>query len=138
MCAGMCHGDLYGHNIMCSRDGTVLLGDFGAATIYRGDFGNSSPSCSSNAANSSAGATSFGPEIENKLQKIEVRALGILMLELLAIVEDQSESDLVRSLNRIASCCTREPLDHRPLFEAVDCELQALVAQCTGSCFDDS
>ena len=87
--AGICHGDLYGHNIMCSRDGGVLLGDFGAATIYRSDTGTCMLSCSRD-------VSGCGREIE----KIEVRALGILMLELLQCLEERSRDDIVQSLDQ--------------------------------------
>jgi serine/threonine protein kinase len=124
--AGICHGDLYGHNIMCSRDGGVLLGDFGAATIYRSDTGTCMLSCSSD-------VSGGGREIE----KIEVRALGILMLELLQCLEERCGDDIVQSLDRIATCCMRQPLESRPLFAAVALELQELVTRCAGSALSE-
>ena len=59
---GILHGDLYGHNILRNDAGDCLLGDFGAASF-------------------------FVPEDRTRaeaLQRIEVRAFGCLLEELLA------------------------------------------------------
>jgi len=62
---GILHGDLYAHNVLWHPNGKGLLGDFGAASAY--DV--SAPQ---------AGA----------LQRIEVRAFGILLGELLERCDD--------------------------------------------------
>ena len=59
---GLTHGDLYAHNILCDEQGNGLLGDFGAASFYPQD----------------------GSETAAALQRIEVRAFGVLLGELLA------------------------------------------------------
>ncbi|MCP1131651.1 protein kinase, partial [Robbsia andropogonis] len=53
------HGDLYGHNILLQNDGDCLLGDFGAASFH--------PSAT----------------LGQALERIETRAFGILLGELL-------------------------------------------------------
>lgn len=58
---GLCHGDLYAHNIMINDAGDCLLGDFGAASFHAPD----------------------DSEQSRALQRIEVRAFGILLGELL-------------------------------------------------------
>ena len=114
----MSHGDLYGHNIMCSQDGTALLGDFGAATIYC--------SCVADDESSVVGCSS---EISEQLQRIEVRALGILILELLSIVKDRSGCNVMERMTIIANSCISESCNERPLFAAVDEDLKRLIAE---------
>lgn len=62
--AGLMHGDLYGHNILYADDGDALLGDFGAASFY------------------------MGVTPTQACERLEVRAFGILLQELLALVRD--------------------------------------------------
>jgi hypothetical protein len=90
---GISHGDVYGHNIMTRADGAALLGDFGAATIYR----------------SAAAGEGVGAETALQLQRIEVRALGVLMLELLSIVEGGGGGGCGASrLSLVAESCVNE------------------------------
>jgi serine/threonine protein kinase len=109
--AGISHGDVYGHNIMTRADGAALLGDFGAATIYR----------------SAAAGEGAGAETALQLQRIEVRALGVLMLELLSIVEGGGGGGASR-LSLVAESCVNELCNERPLFAAVVEQLQQLRA----------
>ncbi len=76
------HGDLYGHNILWDgRDGAAVLGDFGAAsTLPEGEAGRA-------------------------LARIETRAFGILLDELLALCAEAS--DRLRDLTR--ACTQPEP-----------------------------
>ena len=62
---GVVHGDLYAHNTMVDGQGDALLGDFGAAAVY-------DPARSPLAA---------------RLQRLEVRALGLLVQELVHLVQ---------------------------------------------------
>jgi hypothetical protein len=57
---GIMHGDLYGHNILHCEQGRTLLGDFGAASFY----------------------DPAGPAAA-QLQRLEVRAFGFLLEELM-------------------------------------------------------
>jgi hypothetical protein len=98
---------------MTRADGAALLGDFGAATIYR----------------SAAAGEGVGAETALQLQRIEVRALGVLMLELLSIVEGGGGGGCGASrLSLVAESCVNELCNERPLFAAVVEQLQQLRA----------
>lgn len=97
---GITHGDLYGHNIMWNEAGDCLLGDFGAASFH---------------------ATAHTLETR-ALQRIEVRAFGILLGELLERVES-GVSDELLALQE--SCCQPQVLA-RPGFDAIETLLQSI------------
>lgn len=84
---GIMHGDFYAHNILWDQSGKCLLGDMGASSFY--------------------------PE-NSAAEKIEVRAFGILLGELL----DRSSRDqaLSPSLRAVQQLCTNENIDTRPSF----------------------
>lgn len=90
---GIMHGDLYGHNILCTDDGAALLGDFGAASVFDG-----------------------GGTEALALQRLEVRAFGVLLGELLERCDGggyKREFALVAALQR--ECVAGVP-GGRPLF----------------------
>lgn len=95
--AGIMHGDLYGHNMLyatgpCEEEVRVLLSDFGAASFYeRADQ-----------------TRAFG------LERLEVRAFGCLLEELLARCE-ADEAGLA-SLHRLKAACLAEQPETRPDF----------------------
>ena len=78
---GIAHGDIYGHNILIYPDGTPMLVDFGAATIY--DPSRLPQSQQPSTATSSVTALS---EVGFSLEYMEVLAYGILISELLALI----------------------------------------------------
>jgi hypothetical protein len=93
---GIVHGDLYAHNILHDGQGHALLGDFGAASFLPMD----------DAAQALA------------LQRVEVRAFGILLGELLARCRSVAE-DPVERLQRLQALqrrCTEPATTARPLF----------------------
>jgi len=88
------HGDLYAHNILLHPNENCYLGDFGAASFY---------------------------EVKNEsYEKIEVRAFGCLLDDLLSRVESESLQDnLYITLDTLRSKCMSENLQNRPLFKEI-------------------
>ena len=80
---GILHGDLYAHNMLWNGAGQALLGDFGAASFYRPD----------------------GSGTARALERIEVRAFGCLLEELLQHCDTPIASDA--RLTDLAALCTR-------------------------------
>ncbi|MDD2776576.1 MAG: leucine-rich repeat-containing protein kinase family protein [Gallionella sp.] len=102
---GVMHGDLYGHNILWDEQGEGLLGDFGAA--------------------------SFLPRDENSpaLQRLEVRAFGCLLEELLDRC-DAIHDENFTALRALQNRCTQTKVEHRPLFDEILVELTHLRGGC--------
>jgi hypothetical protein len=88
---GIMHGDLYAHNILNCDQGNAVLGDFGAASLFKPDSTN---------------ALGF--------QKLEVRAFGILLEELL----DRCAVD-IPSARALAADCMQPATYLRPTFAQV-------------------
>ncbi len=103
--AGIMHGDLYGHNILFSRGADaparVLLGDFGAASLYgRSDC-----------------------ERALGLERLEVRAFGCLLEELLAHCDTQGSP--LDGLHQLKAACLSELPADRPDFAYIERQLAA-------------
>lgn len=99
---GIMHGDLYAHNILHNDQGHALLGDFGAASFF--------------ALSDEAGAQA--------LQRVEVRAFGCLLEELLQHCGEQGR--IVPALTELQMRCGHDAPAERPLFVEIDSTLQRL------------
>jgi serine/threonine protein kinase len=91
---GVLHGDLYAHNTMVDGQGDALLGDFGAAALY-------DPARTALAA---------------RLQRLEVRALGLLLQELVqqVLAPADAATPAAVALQALASECISEVPAQRP------------------------
>jgi serine/threonine protein kinase len=88
---GILHGDLYAHNLLVNNAGHCLLGDFGAASFF-------DPT------------TAHG----NALQRIEARAFGCLLEEVLGRCEGVPER-----LWALQRACVRPLVHERPVFSEI-------------------
>lgn len=95
---GVLHGDFYGHNILHDGSGRALLGDFGAATLLSG----------------------LPAHLAAGLQKLEVRAFGCLLEELLERTAPTAGDDLLLArLAALRDACLDPRPHHRPGFDAL-------------------
>ena len=102
---GLMHGDLYAHNILHAGQGRTLLGDFGAASFFVSDQW----------------------PIAQALQRLEVRAFGCLLEELLARCHGAPDSHAaLQALSALQIACMREVTSARPLFTEVELVLTEL------------
>lgn len=86
---GVMHGDLYAHNILINDDDHCYLGDFGAASFY---------------------------EVQEKaFERIEVRAFGCLIEDMLSLCPIKG-GDIYERLERLREQCMHEKTEERPLF----------------------
>jgi len=102
---GIMHGDFYAHNIMINNDANVILSDFGGASYFE----------------------PHEVETHNALERLEVRAFGCLMEELLALsIEDESNDQLRELLVTLKNDCLTLENAKRPLFEKVERKLNSM------------
>ncbi|PKQ72715.1 protein kinase [Aeromonas sobria] len=108
--AGIMHGDLYGHNILFARGpdapARALLGDFGAASLYE-----------RNSYDRSNRERALG------LERLEVRAFGCLLEELLVHCDTQDSQ--LDGLHQLKAACLSEIPAERPDFAYIDRQLAA-------------
>ncbi len=103
---GVCHGDLYAHNILLDAETAVLLGDFGAASNF----------------------SSLLPDQVEAFQAFEVRAYGYLLEDLLGLAYDaRSDSELYTQLMIIKNGCLQSNIASIPLFPAIKRQLQIIL-----------
>ena len=98
---GIMHGDLYAHNILINDDAHALFGDFGAATLY-------------------------DPRQHGMawLERIEVRAFGCLLDDLLQFVPAESARKGV--LCALRDACMDRLITQRPDFKTIAVQLAVL------------
>ncbi|MCK9815599.1 leucine-rich repeat-containing serine/threonine-protein kinase [Pseudomonas sp. MAFF 302046] len=101
---GITHGDLYGHNLLWNEQGDCLLGDFGAAAFH--------------AQNDSVHTRA--------LQRLEVRAFGILLEELLERGDGSLAEEQRKKLQTLVEQCCQPEVLARPDFVQVARGLAAL------------
>jgi hypothetical protein len=87
---GILHGDLYAHNLLVDPKGRTLLSDFGAASFFDPD--------------TQAGLA---------LQRLEARAFGCLLEELMDRCEATDSGDRLRQLSLLRDQCLSERADER-------------------------
>ena len=100
---GLMHGDFYGHNILCAPEGDARLGDFGAASFF----------------------SKQDQTLAEGLQRIEVRALGCLLEELLAHCDACDALENLADVKTIMHQCLSETPSQRPLFARIESSLQS-------------
>ena len=66
----ICHGDLYAHNTLFNEEGNIIFGDFGAASVY----------------------SMLDKEDQAQIKKIEQRALGYFIEDLLSVCTEEGKS----------------------------------------------
>jgi len=94
---GLMHGDLYAHNILIDKNDHCLMGDFGAACFY-----------------------DLNSESALNVERIEVRAFGCLLDDLLAlIVPNEQRSDLVLRLRNLCEQLMQDDTEKRPVFSEI-------------------
>jgi serine/threonine protein kinase len=109
--SGLMHGDLYAHNILSDAEGACLLGDFGAASFL----------------------PTHDTAQAQALQRMEVRAFGILLGELLALCQPVTTHTPARTATRAAlgalrQQCTQKAAFQRPMFDGIERQLTALIS----------
>lgn len=124
--AGLMHGDLYAHNILTSEEGAALLTDFGAASFTAGSGTLTAEQCA-------------------LLERLEVRAFGCLVDDLLRYVEgisseEESEEEsksgspleflhgtVVSQLKALREDCCIPDVRSRPSFEDICSRLECIL-----------
>ncbi|PIT80772.1 leucine-rich repeat-containing protein kinase family protein [Limnohabitans sp. JirII-31] len=101
---GILHGDLYAHNLLHNGQGEVLLGDFGAASL-------------------------FDPQDTDRahaLMRIEVRAFGCLLQELVARCDAlAAQPQRATALQQLVDSCLQHDMRQRPSWPAIEEGLMA-------------
>lgn len=99
---GVLHGDLYAHNTLTTAQGQATLGDFGAASLYLPD----------------------DVGLGEKLQRLEARAFGCLLEELLERVDAPAAlQPLLTDLKTLQARCLGDLPAARPLFAEIEAAL---------------
>ena len=101
---GINHGDLYAHNTLSTENADTLIGDFGAASFY-----------------------DSSTEEGIKIQKIEVRAFGCLLDDLLDRLSESDENSVTAiRLKDMRFETMQTNVDKRPLFSEIESLLEVI------------
>lgn len=100
---GILHGDLYAHNLLVDAQGNCLLSDFGAASFFEPDS-----------------------LVGEALQRIESRAFGCLLEELLQRCPGFDDDSRWHALYELQNQCLSEQPELRPAFGQLHTILAAL------------
>jgi hypothetical protein len=93
--AGIMHGDLYAHNTLIDEEGSTLFGDFGAASFY----------------------DKTAVELAFALERIEVRAYGYLLDDLLSLSNEHIHEDALVRIGELRDSCLKVVPINRPGFQ---------------------
>lgn len=94
---GINHGDLYAHNILVNKTAECLLGDFGAASLYDVDS-----------------------DLAYNIERVEVRAYGCLVEDVLNLVtEDNLDDEFRNKWSKLIADCTSPDVKNRLSFQEV-------------------
>ena len=96
---GLMHGDLYAHNILWNGEDRALLSDFGAASFLPEEAG-----------------------LRAGLERLEVRAFGLLVEELLQRADDPADARCTR-LAALREDCLQPEVARRPAFGEISARL---------------
>ncbi len=102
---GVSHGDLYAHNTMIDDKASVLLGDFGAASNL----------------------LSLPILQQEAMERIEVRAFGCMLDDLLSLGFKENSTELDIELVELKDMCMQNNVALRPGFGEIKERLQALI-----------
>ncbi|RLA70798.1 MAG: protein kinase [Epsilonproteobacteria bacterium] len=94
---GIMHGDFYAHNIMIDKEANSILGDFGGASYYEPKE----------------------VKVRNALERLEVRAFGCLVEEMLILSKDDQAQLKRDKLKYIKERCLTQVNHQRPLFKEI-------------------
>lgn len=92
---GIINGDLYAHNTLINAEGNALMGDFGAAAFYN----------------------TTNPTLAPALHRIEVRAFGCLLDDLLQLCHHHPSTPQLTLLKTLRDSCWQLNVLARPGFE---------------------
>lgn len=104
---GITHGDLYGHNILINDDSECILGDFGAASLYQ----------------------HMDTQLSDAIEKIEVRAFGCLLEELLLRLtkaDISKHASTIKQLKHLEQVCLNKTTNQRPAFSKIHAIISGL------------
>jgi hypothetical protein len=100
---GILHGDIYAHNLLVDPHGHCLLGDFGAASFFEPHS-----------------------QLGQRLQRIEARAFGNLLEELLQRCAPDDRPQAQGMLRQLQAQCTGDVVAQRLVFSEINDALAAI------------